>query len=118
MLLMLLLPLLIPSLRFLMRKGELPVSSLGILSTILLEERTTMLLNQGVSITQSELEKLKNISGVMFDLPINDQTYPSLAGLVVRPYTRGPKADISIFTHFVTSSKYVGSSYSLSFFFF
>jgi len=73
-----------------------------------------MLLNQGVSITYSEVEKLKNIPGVKFDLPINDQTYPSFVGLVGRPHTRGPKAGIYIFTHLATGSKYVGSSNSLS----
>ena len=48
--------------------------------------------NQQVSITQSELKQLIKIPKVKFDLPLNDQTYPSFVGLVGRPKTRGWKA--------------------------
>lgn len=48
-----------------------------------------LLANQQVSITQSELEQLIKIPKVKFDLPLNDQTYPSFVGLVGRPKTRG-----------------------------
>lgn len=70
--------------------------------------------NQKVSITEAELAILKQIPGVKFDLPLNDQTRPSFEGLVGKPKTRGVKAGIYIFTHKVTGAKYVGSSNSLS----
>ena len=73
-----------------------------------------LLSSQQVSITEEELAKLKTISGVRFDLPLNDQTYPSYIGLVGKPNTRGIKAGVYIFTHKATGSKYVGSSNSLS----
>lgn len=48
-----------------------------------------LLANQEITITQIELNKLKKIPGVMFDLPFNDQIYPSFVGLIGRPKTRG-----------------------------
>lgn len=78
------------------------------------EVLNNLLKNQQVSITEEELARLKTISGVRFDLPLNDQTYPSYVGLVGKPNTRGTKAGVYIFTHKVTGSKYVGSSNSLS----
>lgn len=83
-------------------------------SNITSETLNKLLVNQQVSITQVEQDKLKNIPGVKFDLPFNDQTYPSFVGLVGRPKTRGLKAGVYIFTHKVTGRKYVGSSNSLS----
>lgn len=53
------------------------------------EKLNKLLSNQGISITQNDLNKLKNIPGVKFDLPLNDQTYKALTGLVGRPNTRG-----------------------------
>ena len=70
--------------------------------------------NQKVLITESELERLKKIPGVKFDLPLNDETYPSFETLVGKPNARGYKSGIYIFTHLPTGSKYVGSSNSLS----
>lgn len=70
--------------------------------------------NQNVSITATELEKIKNIPGVRFDLPLNDQTYPSFEGLVGKPKARKWKSGIYIFTHLPTGKKYIGSSNSLS----
>ena len=70
--------------------------------------------NQKVSITKPELERFKKIPGVKFDLPLNDETYPSFETLVGKPNARGYKAGIYIFTHLPTGSKYVGSSNSLS----
>lgn len=52
------------------------------------ETLNRLLANQGVSITQAELDRLKDIPGVKFDLPINDQTYPALVGLINSPKTR------------------------------
>lgn len=78
------------------------------------EVLNNLLKNQQVSITEEELARLKTISGVRFDLPLNDQTYPSFVGLVGKPNTRGTKAGVYIFTHKATGSKYVGSSNSLS----
>lgn len=73
-----------------------------------------LLANQGVSITQDMLNKLINIPGVKFDLPLNDQTYLGLEGLIGKPNTRGLKSGVYIFTHKLTGRKYVGSSNSLS----
>lgn len=73
-----------------------------------------LLSNQGISITQDDLNKLKKIPGVKFDLPLNDQTYRALVALVGRPNTRGWKSGVYIFTHKLTGQKYVGSSNSLS----
>jgi hypothetical protein len=73
-----------------------------------------LLKNQKVSITEAELARLKNIPGVRFKLPLNDQTYPSFEGLVGKPNTRGIKAGVYIFTHIASGAKYVGSSNSLS----
>lgn len=70
--------------------------------------------NQKVSITETELERLKKLPGVKYDLPLNDQTLPSFESLVGKPQTRGWKAGIYIFTHLPTGSKYIGSSNSLS----
>lgn len=36
-----------------------------------------LLVNHQVSITQEDLNKIKTIPGVKFDLPLNDQTYPA-----------------------------------------
>nr|YP_009072386.1 truncated GIY-YIG endonuclease [Sclerotinia borealis]AHX83028.1 truncated GIY-YIG endonuclease [Sclerotinia borealis] len=83
-------------------------------SRITSEVLNEVLVNQGVSITQEELNKLLNIKGVTFDLPLNSQTYSALFGLVGRPKTRKRKAGIYIFTHLLTGRKYVGSSNSLS----
>jgi len=73
-----------------------------------------LLKNQKVSITEAELAILKNIPGVIFKLPLNDQTYPSFEGLVGKPNIRGIKAGVYIFTHIASGAKYVGSSNSLS----
>ena len=73
---------------------------------ITVEVLNKLLANQQVSITQPELEQLIKIPGVKFDLPLNDQTYPSSSapfhfesmsrfelesfeGLVGKPKTRG-----------------------------
>jgi hypothetical protein len=47
------------------------------------------LINQGVTITEDELNKLKNIPGVKFDLPLNNETSRALVGLIGKPKTRG-----------------------------
>lgn len=73
-----------------------------------------ILANQKVSITQADLDIIKNIPGVRYDLPLTDQTYPAFSGLVGRFGTKFRKAGIYIFTHKATGSKYVGSSNSLS----
>jgi hypothetical protein len=78
------------------------------------ETLNILLANQGVSITQAKLDKLKNIPGVKFNLPLNDQTIRALIGLIGRPKTRGLKAGVYIFTHKPTGRKYAGSSNSLS----
>ena len=45
----------------------------------------SLLLNQNVSITQQQLYELISLPSVKFDLPITDQTYPSLLGLIGNP---------------------------------
>ena len=81
------------------------------------------MLNQKVSITETELKKLKEIrpplfpsplkrkgcGRVKFDLPLNDQTISSFQTLVGKAHTRGWKAGVYIFTHKPTGSKYIGS---------
>jgi hypothetical protein len=71
-----------------------------------------LLLNQQVSITQEELDKLKAISGVKFDLPLNDETFRAFIALVGRQ--RSQKSGVYVFTYKATGSKYVGSSNNLS----
>lgn len=70
--------------------------------------------NQQVSITQKELDKLKNIPEVTFNLPLNEQAYSTFVKLVGLPKIRLRKQGVYIFTHKATGSKYIGSSYSLS----
>jgi len=72
-----------------------------------------LLVNQGVSISQEDLDKLKSIPGVKFDLPLNDETFTAFINLVGRQ--RSQKKGIYIFTHLASGSKYVGSSGNLSY---
>ena len=44
-----------------------------------------LLANQQVSITLLELDRLKDIPGVKFDLPLNDHTYPPSLPLFIPP---------------------------------
>ena len=53
------------------------------------EEINNLLIVQGLSITQAELDRLKSIPGVKFDLPIIDEVYPAFAALVGRPKYKG-----------------------------
>lgn len=78
------------------------------------EEINKLLENQGVSISEEELKKLKSISGVRFDLPINDQTKGAFGSLVGKPKGRSWKSGVYIFTHKATGNSYVGSSNNLS----
>jgi len=55
------------------RKPQLYDSYMDITSEVI----NNLLVNQGVSITSEDLEKLKNIPSVKFDLPISDKIYPS-----------------------------------------
>ena len=59
-----------------------------------------LLVNQDVSITEEELEKLKAIPGVKFDLPLSDETYRAFIGLVGRPKTRIRKPGVYILKNF------------------
>ena len=58
----------------------------------------SVLLNQNVSITQKELDYLLSLPKVNFDLPITDQTYPALSGLIGKPGSKRSKAGINIFS--------------------
>ena len=73
-----------------------------------------LLINQQVSISQAELDKLKSIPGVKFDLPLNDETFRAFIGLLGRSNSRVNRAGIYIFTHLESSKKYIGSSNSLA----
>lgn len=92
------------------RKPQLYDSYMDITSEVI----NNLLVNQGVSITTEDLDILKNIPSVKFDLPISDQIYPSFAALVGRPQTKGWKSGVYIFTHKPSKRKYVGSSNNLS----
>lgn len=74
----------------------------------------SMLLNQNVSISQKELDDLLSLPKVNFDLPITDQTYPALLGLIGKPGSKRSKAGIYIFSHRYSDKKYVGSSNDLA----
>lgn len=69
-----------------------------------------ILVNQQVSISPEELDKLKGIPGVKFDLPLNDETLRAFISLIGRSNSRVHRAGVYIFTHLSTGSKYVGSS--------
>lgn len=74
----------------------------------------SVLLNQKVTISQKELDELLNLPSVKFDLPITDETYPSLLALIGKPQSRRSKTGVYIFTHKLTNKKYVGSSNDLA----
>jgi len=56
-----------------------------------------ILANQQVSISQEDLDKLKGIPGVKFDLPLNDETFFEFVNLVGKQ--RSQKSGVYIFTH-------------------
>lgn len=72
------------------------------------------LISQKITITQADLDLIKKIPGVKFNLPLTNETYTAFCGLVGKFGSKHRKAGIYIFTHKVTGSKYVGSSNSLS----
>lgn len=74
----------------------------------------SVLLNQNVSITQKELHDLLSLASVNFDLPITDQTYPALFGLIGKPGSKRSKAGIYNFSHKYSDKIYVGSSNDLA----
>lgn len=74
----------------------------------------SVLLNQKVSISQKELDTLLSLPSVNFDLPITDQTYPGLLGLIGKPGSRRSNSGVYIFSHKYSDKKYVGSSNDLA----
>ena len=74
----------------------------------------SVLLNQKVSITQQELDELLSLPKVNFDLPLSDNTYPALLGLIGKPGSKRSKAGIYVFSHKYSDKKYVGSSNDLA----
>ena len=78
------------------------------------EEINKLLANQQVSITPGELNKLKSIPGVKFDLPLNDETLPGFIGLIGRSNSRVHRSGIYMFTHITSGSQYIGSSNNLA----
>ena len=73
----------------------------------------SMLLNQKVSITKKELDVLLSLPSVTFDLPVTDQTYPALLGLIGKPGSRRSNSGVYVFSHKHSDKKYVGSSNDL-----
>lgn len=70
------------------------------------EVLNSLLANQKVSITQMELDQLKTVPGIKFDLPLNDQTFPAYLGLVGKPNTSTRRRPgVYIFTHLATGNK-------------
>lgn len=74
----------------------------------------SLLLNQNVSITQQELDELTSLPSVKFDLPLTDQTYPALLGLIGKPNSKRSKPGVYIFSHKYSDKKYAGSSNDLA----
>lgn len=74
----------------------------------------SVLLNQKVYITQQELDELLSLPSVKFDLPITDQTYPALLGLIGKQGSKRSKPGVYIFSHNYSDKKYVGSSNDLA----
>ena len=58
-----------------------------------------ILINQQVFISPEELDKLKGIPGVKFDLPFNDETLRAFISLVGRSNSRVHRAGVYMFTH-------------------
>jgi len=73
----------------------------------------SLLLNQKISISQKDLDELLSLPKVNFDLPVSDQTYPALLGLIGKPGSKRNKAGVYIFSHKYSNKKYVGSSNDL-----
>jgi hypothetical protein len=63
------------------------------------KEINKLVSSQQVSITEEELAKLLSLPAVEFNLPIENQTYASFAGLVGKPKSRGRYVGVYIFTH-------------------
>jgi len=78
------------------------------------ETINSVLLNQKVSISQEELDKLLKLPSVKFQLPITSETSPSLLALIAKPRSRRSNAGVYIFTHEATGNKYVGSTNDLA----
>lgn len=74
----------------------------------------SVLLKQKVAISQKELDELLRLPSVKFDLPITDETRPSLLALIVKPHSKRSNTGVYIFTHKSTGNKYVGSSNDLA----
>ena len=77
------------------------------------KEINSLLLNQGVSISDPELKKLLSIPYVEFKLPFNSESYLAYTALVGRPNSRGRHVGVYVFTHIATEQMYVGSSNAL-----
>lgn len=73
----------------------------------------SVLFNQKVAISQKELDELLNLPSVKYDLPITDETHPSLVALI-RKHSKRSNNRVYIFTHKLTGNKYVGSSNDLA----
>lgn len=67
------------------RPNSLALEHINSGNPITSEVINSVLLNQKVSITQEELNILLSLPSVNFDLPITDQTYPALLGLIGKP---------------------------------
>lgn len=74
---------------------------------------SVLLANQKVAITQKELDVLLSLPSVKYDLPITDETHPSLLALIIK-HSKRSNTGVYVFTHNPTGNKYVGSSNDLA----
>lgn len=72
------------------------------------------LIKKFLFLKKSELDKLLKLPSVKFDLPITEETYPSLLSLIGKPGSKRSQTGVYIFTHKSTNKKYVGSSNDLA----
>ena len=61
-----------------------------------------------------QLDELLNLPSVKFDLPITDETYPSLLAFIRKPQSRCSNTGVYIYRYKFTGNKYVGSSNDLA----
>nr|YP_010710778.1 hypothetical protein P2Z26_mgp38 [Gonatophragmium mori]WCZ71142.1 hypothetical protein [Gonatophragmium mori] len=84
------------------------------LASVTNEDINKLVINQEVFITKDELDNIKNLPIVKFDLPLNDNDYKLYNNLIGTSKTKSGKAGVYIFTHKPTGSNFVGSTKSLS----
>nr|ATI20502.1 GIY-YIG endonuclease [Juglanconis juglandina] len=96
------------------RPNSLALEHINSCNSTTSEVINSVLLNQKVSISQKELDELLSLPSVNFYLPITNQTYPGLLGLIGKPGSRRSNSGVYIFSHKYSDKKYVGSSNDLA----